>query len=483
MWRHLLSALTREEWRLHAALFPGRRFGAFPLTIAALAAITAGALVAVGVPIEVLVTGGVLGAFLLGVQTGTIGFFTTDSIENTLGETTLLLFSTRTLPLSARKTVAAFLVKDVAYYVVLFIVPVTAGILGGAYGSAAASPSVTLTQATVLGYLPHLFVGSVLAFGAALALSLSASSLLVQTRAVRYGGLGLVGTVVVLILATEPSVEGLQSAVMAPYSLTAYVTVSFGVLALSAVGVVLFTPTRGGGTQRTVGNWYDRLRMGRSDAQTALLVKTLVDLQRRSGGVGRVLAASALLIGALAVVINVVSQWVPVVLLPPVLYGVAVGATAFSTYAGLTEVDDPASYRFYPVALASVFTAKAQAFALTQLLVTLVYVVALVGFGLVGSLLALGVGVAVVWGTSAYVFGATVYMTGFEPNARMFDAGVFVPYTVIISIGLVPVLICGFLTTSVVPSLAAMLAGYMLVLASVGVVFYRRGVRRWAPTV
>ena len=119
--RYLLRLMTVEEWRLHSCMFGGRRFALFPLFVAAVAAGTAAFFALANADAGLLVDGLHLVVAALGLQVGTVGLVGRDALDDLLGETALLLFSARTLPLEPRKLLVAFLVKDVGYYAVLFL--------------------------------------------------------------------------------------------------------------------------------------------------------------------------------------------------------------------------------------------------------------------------------------------------------------------------------------------------------------------------
>jgi hypothetical protein len=138
----LFRAMAREEYRLHARLFGGRRFAAFPLLVAVLAGVAARALVATGTPFDAVVAGLHALALVFGLQTGTVGLVSTDALDSLLGDVTLLLGSARTLPVTERQLYAVFLVKDVAYYAVLFLAPVALAV--GAAGVTAGGDTAAL---------------------------------------------------------------------------------------------------------------------------------------------------------------------------------------------------------------------------------------------------------------------------------------------------------------------------------------------------
>ena len=179
----VFRAMLREEWRLHATLFGGRRFALFPLTIAGLVVAGGYMLALSGLGAATIGAGTLAFALVLGLQTGTIGFESDDAVENLLGDVTLLLFSARTLPLAPRTLVTVFLVKDVAYYAVLFLLPLS---VGATLGPALATGAFAGSIAASLGLWP----ATVVAFTLGVGVSLLASGVLVRRPAL-VAGVGL----------------------------------------------------------------------------------------------------------------------------------------------------------------------------------------------------------------------------------------------------------------------------------------------------
>ena len=467
----LLRLMTVEEWRLHSELFGGRRFAGFPLALLVLTAVASYALTVIGAPATTL-TAGVVGlAFAFGLQTGTIGFVSRDSLSDLLGDVTLLLYATRTLPVSAREVVAAFLVKDVGYYALLFLLPVSVGAL---VGPAAASDAT-------LGLVLTVWPAATLAFAAGLALTLAASSLWVDgSRLVRAVGLVLaLGALAAAALARSNG-SGFEIGTLAPpYSLPVVAGVTLATVVLFLVGVWRFEFADAGETAtRHSGYRWLQHRLG-GGPLASLVAKTVFDVHRSSGGVWKLALSSGVLLGAALVVVRFVGTYVSLPLVPAVLFGAVLGATAFPTYSWLTQVDSPADYRLYPVSERSLYLAKAGAFALLETPVVLVYYLGLALFTDAGlAELALGGGVLV--GSVLFLFGLTVLVTGFQPDEFLFDTVRFSAYSVVMLLGLLPLVVAGFVLPALPDVFALATLGYALLVGVVGVVALERAASRAA---
>ena len=124
-----VKRMLKEEWRMHSRIYSGRSFAFFPFLVFFLTAgfsfiVERYATVSANVIVESLPF---FGAFL-GLGVGAVGFSSKDAFRNVLGRTNFLLYSSRTLPLSEKKLLSDFIIKDLLYYTAFFISPVVLGV-------------------------------------------------------------------------------------------------------------------------------------------------------------------------------------------------------------------------------------------------------------------------------------------------------------------------------------------------------------------
>lgn len=428
-----LSLLTRwmarEEWRMHGTLFGDGRFAGFPLVLFSLSAIAAFSLAHLGLGLSAIGLGAIVIAAILGVQTGSTSFEGDDAIENLLGDVTLLMYSSRTLPISGRTALGAFLLKDLVYYAVLFILPIVLGTFTGVWVEAQLFPSEVLIMCLNCGPIETYTTTGLTMLG-------------VRTWILATGAF-LGGVLVALVVAGIP-IKG--RAVQRTRSDTRTQQDQFGWLA-----------TRFGGT-----------------TTASLAAKTVLDVHRSSGGVWKLGLSSAGLMAGAYVVVELVAKHVPIAPSYGVLFGALVSVTAFPTYAWVTRIDDPGDYRLYPVSMDSLFHAKALAFAALELPVVVLYY-AIVLLALTPSLLDVLVGGIVLAGMLGYVFGVTVYLTRFQPSEYLFDSLVFTKYALAVMVALLPVLMVG-LFLSVTPTLGGALSAFAVVVGVIGWLLFHRTV-------
>jgi hypothetical protein len=461
--RSLLRLMAVEEWRLHSRLFGGGRFALFPVFVAGVAAGTAGFFALANARVALLVDGLHLVVAALGVQVGTVGLVGRDALEDLLGETTLLLFSARTLPVAPRRLLVAFVVKDVGYYAVLFLLPLTVGLV----------PLVLLAELSA-ARLPLVFLTSVGVFTLGVATSFALVG--VRTRSsLAATAIGL-GTVAALVL------EGGRILAYTPYGLLSGITpgaVAGSILlpvALAAVGVALFrferrTPTR------TADDRFGTLHraLGEADGQ-GLLAKSLLDVARSSGGLWKIAFSQGLVFAVLAVLLAFLPDVVPVPPEPGLTIASVLALGAFTTYNWLCQFDDTAFYLRYPVELSAVFRAKLLGFCLLALPSGLAFLaLGVVAFG-TGTML---VGIAVFAPLCLYVFGVTAFVAGLEPTELLFDTPVFAAFTLAMMAVLIPLVVAAIAFSLAPTRLAVGSVAYAGVAGGVGLVLYRRAGPRW----
>ncbi len=466
--RELLLPLAREEFRLHSDLFGGRRFAPFPLLVAAVAGAAVWALDVAGTPVGDVLAGTHLVVLGFGLYTGTAGLVGSDLIERVLGERSLLLSSSAYLPVSKRDLLGAFMLKDAAYYAVLFILPVGAG-----FAPLVASGALSPFDVLALWYsLSLLFAAGMTATFALIAL---------RTRGVPAPALG--------IGAGAAVAAGWYAGLLAP--IWNALVVFDAPLAATGLGVLVGVPTVGALALRLYDPTYRRPARTRTAAferwhrhlpdEQGLLTRTLLDLGRSSGGFAKPVVSAGVLLLLTVFLDSVAAAVVGVEAAPGLFYGSVLGLSAFTTYSWLTQFDSLDEYRPFPVGVEAVFRAKRVAFVIVGLPPALLaYAVALAyaGAGAVDAVL----GLLLLLGLSAYCFGLTVYLAGLDPNAFLFDTVRFGLFTVGIAVPVVPAVLVGFVAGagSLSTGLAAGVAVGAPLLGLVGTVLARRAGSKWA---
>lgn len=460
----LFGRMVREEHRLHARLFGSGRFLAFPLGIVLLVAGGAWLLRSTGIPSSDVVAGVFVLVGFLGLQVGTIGLVGRDAMRNLLGDVTLLVFSGRTLPISWRRLLATFLLKDLLYYATFFVTPVVLGL----------TPVVIVERGpTVLPLLWVTIVGT-FAFGAGTSLTLlglgSRSRLaLLGVLAVGIGGFVL-GDV-------DPTAFTPYGAYVEPSPLALLRGFGPAVL-LVALGPVAFRPTVGGTRRaRRVDRDYDRildrLPLG---SRPRMALRPLLEVARSSGSVWKVGFSLGILFVVTAFALDRIGAATALAPHSGLAFGALLGLGTFTTYNWLAQSDDPREYLRYPVPYGAVLGGKLRAFLVLAMPTGVAYLVLAAVWYPVRELV---VGLVVFPLVAVYVFGLTAYLTGLSPNELLFDTVRFGLYGVGLAALGVPLLV-GSLAVGRYPTAAPVVAvGLSAGAALVGIVLVRRSGPRW----
>lgn len=359
---------------MHSTLFSGRSFAAFPILIFAFSFIGAAAVLGYStLDLSAISTVfQILGVFV-GLSVGAMGFSSRDAMKNILGPTNFLVYSSRTLPVSQRKLLASFLIKDLIYYTFLFLAPVSLGLL-----AAAGLPALPVMVLMVFWF----FAGIIAA------LTLSRTS-------IRFPAPGL-----------------------------------------------------------NYGSWMNPLSQ-----------KSILDVWRSTGGIIKILFSFGVLTGF---------YWIVVLYFPlarsflnnPLLsYSVLAGTISLTVYNWLNRFDSVEEYEYLPIDSELLLEAKQHAFLALSTVLILVSLGTSYYFYRGDLILSFGTAMA----TQLYTLGIASYLTGLEPNSRLFDSLTFLKYLLANSLLVMPLLVLSIIYNSsltvhyVVVMLVTALAGFALV--------------------
>ena len=428
----LFRRMLVEEWRLHSELFGSGRFGAFPLAIATFAGVGTYALVATDTTLGAVAAGIHALVFFFGLQVGTIGLIGRDAMADVLGDITMLVFSARTLPLSMRRVLATFLVKDVLYYSAFFVTPVIVGFGAVAVAEGLSVGTVALAWATMT---------ATFTLGAATSLGLSA--LVTRNR------LFVLPIAILLVIAfLRPEIDPVA---LTPYAIYESPSIESAVVGLAAIpifavlGVALFVPAGddegGDAHRRSFEGPLLRLTPG------PLARRPMLAVVRSSGSVSKVLFSMGVLFGVTALALSQVTAATGVEAHAGIAFGTLLGLGAFTTYSWVTMYDDPREHLRYPTTTVEVFAGTRRAFLVLSIGAGLVYLVlALLWY----PPLEIAVGVAILPPVTVYVFGVSAYVTGLSPNELLFDTPLFVLFGAALAVVSLPLLVAA-LATSIAP--------------------------------
>jgi len=457
----LFRRMLVEEYRLHSRLFGSTRFLAFPLFVAVVVGAGVSLLRLTGTELSAVVAGLHALVAFFGLQVGTLGLVGRDAMRDVLGDTTLLVFSARTLPVSWRRLLATFLLKDLVYYAAFFLTPLVLGFVPVALIGGFQPAQVALLWLTLV---------ATFALGAASSLALVG----LGTRSTG-GLLAVVAVFVAVAVARTPDVvTATPYAFYADPSPTTAVTAAVPIAVASVLGPLLFEPATGGSTRRIRTDRYRTLQ--RLPGVDGLTARPLLEVARSSGSVWKVAFSLGVLFAVTALLLDRIVAATGLAPSAGIAFGALLGLGTFTTYNWATQFDDPREYLRYPAGMAAVFRAKFRAHLVLAVPTGLAYLALAALWYPVGELL---VGLLVFPLVAVYVAGLTAYLTGLSPNELLFDTLLFAGFGAGLAVLAVPLLVAA-LAAGTAPVFAnAAAVAIAVVCAVVGVALAHRAGPRW----
>jgi len=454
----LLRPMLKEEWRLQSQLFGGWGFGAFPIVVGVICFAAYFGVLASGFTFAELERGVAYVVFFLGLSVGSVGFVSRDAVENLLGETNLLVFTSRTLPVSQRRAVSVFVVKDLIYYSFLYLTPLVVALL----------PAAVVVDASPRLGVVWLAVNASFTLGVASSFFLAALS--TRGRPYLFGFAAVLGVAILFLRG-----EVLSYTPLALYdapSPTTFAVAYVPAVVIGVTGIYFFDP-EGGSEAQTYRDVYPRLRnILRRDP---LAAKMVLDVTRSSGGIWKTFFSVGILFAVFVFLVLYVDIVSAIVAAPGLAFAVLLALSSVSVYHWINRFDRFEQYANLPVDADEVLRAKLVTFLVISLPVSYIYLV--VG-GVIFGFDEMLVGAVVLPLFTVYVFGVTSYLTGFEPNELLLDSVLFSIFTVAVAAIAVPLFV-GAIAYLRFPTVAVVFSvGLSAVSAVVGYLLYRRGPRR-----
>jgi hypothetical protein len=453
--------MLTEEWRLHVRLFGGRRFALFPVFVLAISLGGYALLFETGAGRSAVVAGLHALVAFFGLQVGTIGLVGRDAMRNVLGDVTLLVFTSRTLPLSGRRLLGVFLLKDLLFYSAFFLAPIALAYTPFALSGDGEPAMLALLWVTLTG-----------SFTLGVAASLTLVGLASRHR--------LIPPVIVAAVTVAVVAGGVDPLRLTPYAVytdpgLAALALGFGpTMALSIAGPLLFQPVESSSGRH-------RLIPARRIAallpdRYGLAERALLDVARSSGSVWKVVFSMGVLFAVAGVLVVELAAATTLDPSTGIAFGTLLGLGGFTTYAWLTTFDDTDEYRRLPVTLGDVLAGKRTAYLTLLAPIGTAYLALAALWFPVGDL---AIGLVIFPPVSLYVFGLTAYVAGLSPTELLFDTALFALFGVAMAAVAVPLLVAALahgrypLETT---ALAVAIAG---VSAVVGGLLSRRAGPRW----
>ena len=414
----LFISMVREEWRVHTTAFGNRYYGVFPLVIGIITCI--GSLFVPFLLRVVTIDQLFLSAhyifLLFGVSVGAFGLFGKEIMNRRFGQASLIAYSARSLPVGERAIFLVFFLKDVVFYLFLWIAPIFVGLVVSASFIGFSYPTVV----TVCG-----------TFFLSFLLGLSLIFLLSTIYAHSSRLIVVVLLVVVLTYFSVDTILGIDgNFLLAAYNL--YYSQSVELLLMMVLFIVLAAaisiafvkieyPEAKRHYSAELSGFIERFRFS---SLANFLAKDFIDLKRSEGGLGKIIFSFLMPVAFTYLFLEVFLDLIPDVK-GIMIFAVFLGIVSASIYNMLTAFDTFNPYMFLPVRVSTVLKSKIQSFLLFNILSVVVLVLAAVSMQQIDYLIPaflMFVSICV------YSLAVTIYLTGLHPNVLMYNSRVFIPY-------------------------------------------------------
>ncbi len=418
----IFKSMLKEEWRMHSNLFGNNGFSLFPgfiflftffvsLVLPIFSEIFTYSQIALGMHYLFLLLGGMVGAF---------GLMDREFMNRRFGQASLIAYSSRTLPVSERLIFANFLVKDIVYYFVLYVLPFIAG-----FALAAAFIPAGNFHFPVILLLLLLTLS--LSFMIGLSLVFFLSTVYAHSGKLLTSGL-LVGCFFLLFISGNLDSRFFYSLPSLSFFLfpsKSQFLLSSGLIILPSALSLLFLKVDFPQAKKSFPNSFSRLcKEFGSYRYAAFVAKDFLDLKRSEGGLGKFIFSFLLPAALIWMLLSTLGKVLPALNIL-ILFSLVLGILSSSMYNWLTEYDIFSSYAFFPLKVSDMIRSKLNSYLFLNL-VPLILLILLTlkkdpAFLLPSLLLFLSI--------SLYMVSILIYLTGLSPSINLYNGKTFALYT------------------------------------------------------
>ena len=419
----ILKLMIKEEWRLHTSLFGNRMFAFFPLMISIGAFILSLFLPYIQ---TIMTTKQMLQSahylfILFGITIGTFGLTGKEIMNRRFGQASLIAYSSRSLPVSERTIFLNFLIKDIIYYVILWILPITFGLIIATLFIPISTTSMLIVCATlILSFLIGLsvvfFLSTLYAHSGKLLISLL-----------------ILGAVIFVILLNYYNIS--MTTLLLPYSIyynpsvNKFLLIMFLIFAPSTLSL-LFLKVDYPEKKRQ----YKNSLMGLSNTfkfsnHSYYIAKDFLDLKRSEGGLGKIIFSFLFPIGLTWLFLYIFLDLIPTVK-AIMIFAVFLGIVSASIYNMLTAFDTFNPYMFLPVKVSTVIKSKITSYLIISIFSFVILVSAAMSMNqLEWFIPALCSFVTI----SVYSLSMTIFFAGLHPTILFYNSKIFAQYVFTVS--------------------------------------------------
>ncbi len=414
----ILRIMIKEEWRLHTSLFGNRMFAFFPLMICIGAFIASMFLPYIQ---TIMTTQQMLQSahyifILFGVTIGTFGLAGKEIMNRRFGQASLVAYSSRSLPVSERTIFFNFLIKDIIYYVILWILPITFGLVLATLFIEINTISMLLVCGTLI-----------LSFLIGLSIVFFLSTLYAHSIKLLIGFF-ILGLVIFLILINYYNI-GITTLLL-PYSIyfnpsfNKFLLIIFLIFIPSTLSLIFLKVDYPEKKRQYKNSLMDLSSKFKFSQHSYYIAKDFLDLKRSEGGLGKIIFSFLFPIGLTWLFLYIFLELIPTVK-AIMIFAVFLGIVSASIYNMLTAFDTFNPYMFLPVKVSTIIKSKINSYLIVSIFSFIILVLVAISLNqLEWFIPALFSFVTI----SVYSLSMTIYFAGLHPTILFYNSKIFAQY-------------------------------------------------------
>ncbi len=399
--------------------------------------------------------------FIYGLSVGAFGLHAKDALSIRFDRLSLLIYSSRTLPLSPKTILLTFAVQDMIYYFILTILPIVLGI-------SLALPSLGIN----LIYVPIILTTFTLVFLYGLSASFFMTMLYSRYKRLFLFSFALLSYFAFIYNRLWFNAEAVTSILLPLKLLYTYDIYTFLPALVPPIAVILASilllDEDAGTTKKETRNLFDpflRLSGKLSGKYAPYIAKDMVDMTRSAGGPSKIIFTYLIPAAIVWAMIEIFSKNFFPFNNTLLTYSIIVGVISTGIYNWLNQYDSFSSYSIHPVSKKSIIISKTISYAIISTISSLIIMCTVAYAADNVSLLPLSV--LVMFASSFYVLSVLVYTTGLAPNIVLYDVRAFLKYFAYCLPVLVPLTTASFFSVEIVWKLMVMMCVVALILSKI----------------
>jgi hypothetical protein len=355
-----------------------------------------------------------------GISIGAFGLFGKEIMNRRFGQISLIAYSSRSLPVSEKKIFLVFFIKDILFYLFLWIIPICTGFL--------------LTSSFIdFNFIQSLFACGTLILSFLLGISIVffLSTFYAHSKAL----LLIVIITIIGVFLSQKVLSTMDYLLVLPYQL--YYTQSLKILIvivsiilITSILSIIFVKIEYSEKKKHYSNKLSSLtkKLGFSK-YSYYIAKDFLDLHRSEGGLGKIIFSFLLPIVFTYFFLSIFLTIIPTIKIL-IIFGIFLSVVSSTIYNMITEFDTFQPYLSLPVHVSTILKSKIISFLLINLFSVMVLFIAAITMNQLDVFLqALFLFIS----TSVFILSVTIYFTGLQPNLLLYESKIFLSYALVLA--------------------------------------------------